>query len=77
MLKLWETTYLEFCCASRSLATFNKKFPLEKLMPVGDALSLLVPNALVTPPLFIFVIKWSTPGAVADPVVWLCTLLGV
>ena len=46
-------------------------------MPVGDALSLLVPIALVTPPLFIFVIKWSTPGAVADPVVWLCTLLGV
>ena len=49
--------YLEFGCPSRSLATFSKKLALEKLMPVGDALSLLVPIALVIPPLFMFVIK--------------------
>ena len=42
--------YLEFCCASLSLATFNKKLPFAKLMPFGDALSLVVLMLPDTPP---------------------------
>ena len=57
MLTVRNILYLEFGCPSRSLATFSKKLALEKLMPVGEVFSLLVPIGPLIPPLLIFVIK--------------------